>query len=338
MILAGDIGGTNVRLALFDLNDKGRLVEIRSARFPSREYAGLNPVLTRFLDTAETVTTSKSGTTVTAAGFGIAGPVVRGRCEATNLPWIVDAKDVARFLGLSRVALLNDLAANGVGLGELSPEDFAVINAGTEDPEGNGALISAGTGLGEAILLREETGRFRPLASEGGHTSFAPRDAHEIKLLVALGERFGHVSYERILSGPGLANLYHFERELSGHPEPPWMTEEITSAGDVAPVLTRAALEGRDDVAVSTVHRFARIYGAEAGNLALKALATGGVFVGGGIAPRLRSVLLDGGFFTAFCDKGRFSTMLARMPIRVVLNDRCALLGAARAGANEVSK
>jgi glucokinase len=249
----------------------------------------------------------------------------------------VDSRDLAKELGLSKTALVNDLAANALGISELLPADFAVLNHGDEDREGNGALISAGTGLGEAILVREEkataSGRFRPLPSEGGHASFAPRDAHEVKLLKFLMGRFGHVSAERVLSGPGLANVYAFEREDSGAPEPAWLSEEIRQAGDPAPVVTAAALSGKDAVAQTALTRFVRIYGSEAGNLALKALAMGGVFVGGGIAPKILPVLQES-FFGPFCDKGRLSPVLSRMPIKVILNDACALLGAARAAVN----
>lgn len=320
MILAGDIGGTNVRLALFE-RVGGRLERREQARFPSREFGGLEAVLEGFIS---------GRARVEYAGFGIAGPVRDGRCEATNLPWVVDSRNVAAMLGLPRVALLNDLQANGAGISELFPADFAVLNEGRDDPEGNGALISAGTGLGEALLLRERGGGFRPLPSEGGHSSFAPRNAHEIQLLESLSKEFGHVSNERILSGPGLGNLYRFERRASGEAEPEWLTREITERGDPAPAVTEAALTGRDGVAVRALHRFAAIYGAEAGNLALKALATGGIFVGGGIAPRILP-FLDESFFGAFCDKGRFATLLAKLPVRVILNPDCALLGAARA-------
>lgn len=317
MILAGDVGGTNVRLALFHV-EAGRLVLREQQKLKSREFAGLEDAVRRFLH---------GRPPVSAAGFGIAGPVIDGRCEATNLPWVVDSRDLAKELGLERAALVNDLAANALGIPQLSPGDFAVLNHGDDDANGNGCLISAGTGLGESILAREG-GAFRPLASEGGHASFAPRDAHETKLLNFLMSRFGHVSFERVLSGPGLANLYAFERQESGVPEPAWMSAEIRDAGDPAPAVTSAALEGRDAVAQAAVTRFARIYGGEAGNLALKALATGGVFVGGGIAPRILPVLQDS-FFGAFCDKGRMAPVLSRMPVKVILNDACALLGAA---------
>jgi glucokinase len=325
VILAGDVGGTNVRLALFDVAE-GRLVLHEQEKFRSRELDGLEQAVRRFM---------KPRGKVTAAGFGVAGPVRDGRCEATNLPWIVDSRELARELGLARTALVNDLAANALGIPELSAKDVAVLNAGVEDPDGNGALISAGTGLGEAILVRNGAG-FTPLPSEGGHSSFAPRDAHEIKLLRFLMSRYGHVSFERVLSGPGLANVYAFERAESGVPEPAWMSAEIAAAGDVAPVVTAAALSERDEVAETALTRFVKIYGGEAGNLALKALATGGVYVGGGIAPRILPVMHEA-FFPAFCDKGRFAQVLSRIPIKVILNDACALLGAARAAADAAS-
>ena len=321
MILAGDIGGTNVRLALFEI-ESGKLVRKDERKFRSREFAGLEAPVRIFL----------GGRRVEAAGFGVAGPVHDGRCEATNLPWIVDAALLAGQLALERVGLVNDLLANALGLSELSGDDFAVVNAGTPDAGGNAALISAGTGLGEAYLVRRG-GRFEPQASEGGHASFAPRSPFEIDLLKHLQRTFRHVSFERVLSGPGLAALYAFERSSSGESEPAWLSAEIAAAGDASPAVTAAALAGKDPVAVRAVEHFVSIYGGEAGNLALKVLATGGVYVGGGIAPRMLPKLLDGGFFGAFCDKGRFAPLLARIPLKVVVNDACALLGAARAAA-----
>lgn len=321
MILAGDIGGTNVRLALFEI-ESGTLVRKDERKLRSREVPGLEGPVETFL----------AGRRVEAAGFGVSGPVHDGRCEATNLPWAVDAALLAGQLALSRVALVNDLFANALGLSELSGEDFAVVNAGTPDPVGTAALISAGTGLGEAYLVRCDS-RLEPRASEGGHASFAPRNPFEIGLLRHLQHAYSHVSFERVLSGPGLSALYAFERSCSRESEPAWLSAEIAAAGDASPAVTAAALAGKDPVAARALERFVSIYGGEAGNLALKVLATGGVYVGGGIAPRILPKLLDGTFFGAFCDKGRFAALLARIPVRVVTNDRCALLGAARAGA-----
>jgi len=321
MILAGDIGGTNVRLALFEI-ESGRLVRKDEQEFRSREVPGLEGPVETFL----------AGRRVLAAGFGVAGPVHDGRCEATNLSWVVDASLLAGQLALGCVALVNDLFANALGLSELSGEDFAVVNAGTPDLQGTAALISAGTGLGEAYLVRRG-GRFEPQASEGGHASFAPRNPFEIDFLRHLHRTYSHVSFERVLSGPGLAALYAFERSRSAEDEPAWLSAEIAAAGDASPAVTAAALAGKDPVAARALEHFISIYGGEAGNLALKVLATGGVYVGGGIAPRILPKLLDGTFFGAFCDKGRFATLLAKIPVKVVVNDACALLGAARAGA-----
>ncbi len=321
MILAGDIGGTNVRLALFEM-EAGRLVRREERKFRSREFPGLEGPVESFL----------AGRRVLAAGFGVAGAVRNGRCEATNLPWVVDAALLGAKLALRRVALVNDLFANALGLSELSGEDFAVVNEGTPDLGGSAALISAGTGLGEAYLVRRG-GRLEPQASEGGHASFAPRNPFEIDLLRHLHRTFSHVSFERVLSGPGLAALYAFERSRSEESEPAWLSAQIAAARDASPAVTAAALAGKDPVAARTLDCFVSIYGGEAGNLALKVLATGGVYVGGGIAPRILPKLLDGTFFAAFCDKGRFAALLARIPIKVVVNDACALLGAARLGA-----
>jgi glucokinase len=321
MILAGDVGGTNVRLALFEERE-GRLVSREESRFASREEAGLERPVEVFL----------AGRSVEAAGFGVAGPVRHGRCEATNLPWVVDAAVLARRLGLAGVALVNDLYANALGLFELSDSDFTVLNAGVADPEGNAALIAAGTGLGEAYLVRSG-GRLVPQASEGGHASFAPRGPVEVDLLRHLQRKWSHVSVERVLSGPGFAEVYAFERARAGIPEPAWLSEEIARDGDPAPAVTRAGLSGRDEVAERALDRFLSIYGAEAGNLALKVLATAGVWLGGGIAPKMLPKLQDGTFLGAFCDKGRLGPVLAKIPVKVITNDRCALLGAARAGA-----
>jgi len=320
VLLAGDVGGTNLRLALFG-EEGGRLVERRSARFPTAELPTLDDGLASFL---------AGETRVAAAAFGVAGPVRHGKAEGTNVAFSIDAAEIRARLGVPAV-VLNDLEANGWGLAELAPSDFELLNRGEADPGGNGALVSAGTGLGEAILLRTPEG-FVPMPSEGGHASFAPRNDEEIELLRALRLRHGHVSWERVVSGPGLATLYRFERGLSGLPEPEWLSREIAASGDPAPVVSRAALGETDPVCQRTLHRFVSLLGAEAGNLALKALATGGVFVGGGIAPKILPLLRDG-FFTAFTAKGRFAPLLARIPVRVVLNDSCAILGAARAAA-----
>jgi glucokinase len=325
MLLAGDVGGTNMRLALFE-EEGGRLVEKRRARFATRDFPTLHDALDGFL---------AGERRLEAAAFGVAGPVRHGRAEGTNVAFSIDAEEIRADLGAPAV-VLNDLEANAWGLAELGPSDFEVLNRGEDDPAGNGALISAGTGLGEAILFRSGAG-FVPMPSEGGHSSFAPRNDEEIELLKTLRLRHGHVSWERVVSGPGLATLYRFERVLSGLAEPEWLTRAIAASGDAAPVVSKSALDETDPVCQRTMHRFVSLYGAEAGNLALKALATGGLYVGGGIAPKILPLMREG-FFTAFAAKGRFGSILARIPIRVILNDSCAILGAARAAARTAAR
>lgn len=323
MILAGDIGGTNIRLALFEERER-RLERLTVEKYRIREFTGLEAVVHAFL--------SEGGVRrfgIEAAGFGIAGPVRGGRCSATNFSWRVDAAELRLAFGFQRAVVVNDIVASGTGLAELPPSAFAVVADGVADPEGNAVLVSPGTGLGEGLLVRDGD-RLVPYASEGGHASFAPRDEEEFELFRVLQAEYGHVSYERILSGPGLSQLYRFERLLSGEPEPEWLTRQISERGDAAPVVSTAALTGLDPVCERTLRRFVSILGSEAGNLALKVLATSGVYLGGGIPPRILPRLLDGAFLEAFRDKGRFRELLTRIPVKVVLDDGCALVGAAR--------
>lgn len=327
MILAGDIGGTNTRLALFEGNAttlKPVVIEV----FPSRDHGGLEEVLEKFR--------ARHGQSVDAASFGIAGPVRHGHCETPNLPWVVDAASVAKRLGLPSVDLVNDLEANAHGIAMLSAEDFAVLHPGAADARGHRALISAGTGLGEAGLLAEEEG-YRPYASEGGHCDFAPHNEIEIHLLEHLMSRFGHVSFERVLSGPGLYNIYQFFRDTGRGEEPAWLAEEIRQK-DPAAVISGHALQGKSDLCVTAMNLFVSLYGAEAGNLALKAMATGGIFLGGGIAPKILPKLKEPGFLQAFTAKGRVRGLLEAIPIRVILNDKTALLGAGRLAALTAAK
>jgi len=328
-LLAGDIGATNIRLSYFG-EEAGRLVQGWSSQYRVADVPGIREALERFLLEAMEAGEFRP---VAAAAFGCAGTIRDGRLVSSQLPWGVDAATIAGALGLGSVQLVNDLVANALGIPELEPKDFAVLNDGVEEPDGNAVLISPGTGLGESILVRDGSG-FRPIPSEGGNASFAPRNAEEIELLEWLMGEFGHVSCERILSGPGLVNLYRFERSRAREPEPRWLKDRIAELGDVAPAVTEAALSEGDPVCQRTLERYASILGGEAGNLALKGLATGGVFLGGGISPKILPKLRDGSFFAAFCDKGRLGPVLSRMPVKVVLDDRCALLGAARAASS----
>ena len=317
-IIAGDIGGTSTRLAWFEV--AGDALQKRAEeRFPSAEYSGLEAIVRKFLE--------NHGATCERACFGISGPIKRRRTEVTNLPWVIDAAELEAGLGIERVSLVNDLEANAYGIASLGKEDFLVLNEGSSDPAGNGAIISAGTGLGEAGLIRDGR-RFRSFPSEGGHASFAPTSELEVALLVFLRQKFGHVSWERVLSGPGLVNLYTFLREQESSPEPAWLSEQMKE-GDPASAITGAALDEKCAVCVKVLDLFVRLYGAEAGNLGLKMMATGGVFVGGGIAPRIRNRLQTGEFLDAFADKGRMGELLQGMPVKVILNDKTALLGAA---------
>lgn len=318
MILAGDIGGTNTRLAWVAAGGE-RLSVAEEATFPSREYANLEAVLERFL--------SSRRFPVERACFGVAGPVRHGRVDATNLPWVVDSRSLAKQLGLERVGLINDLEANAYGIVALEAKDFAVLNAGAADAQGNAAILSAGTGLGEAGLYWDGT-RHRPFATEGGHATFAPRGALQTELLRHLLTEFQHVSVERVLSGPGLLHTYRFLRDTGHGEEPAWLAEQMAQR-DPSAVIAETALKGKNGLCIQALDLFVAIYGAEAGNLALKIMATGGVFVGGGIAPKILPKLRDPMFLDAFSAKGRMKPLLLAMPVRVILNDKTALLGAA---------
>jgi glucokinase len=320
VILAGDIGGTKTILGLFERAD-GRLALRREETYVSAEHPSLESMIEDFLGAARTAA-------VGAACFGVAGPVIRGRAKLTNLSWTASGAAVAKLLPAARVSLVNDLQATAFGALKLEPENLHVLNAGTAPPEpANIAVIAAGTGLGQGFLFWDGA-RYRPAASEGGHADFAPRGDAECELHAFLRRRFGRVSYERILSGAGLENLYAFERERLGGDEPDWLAARFRS-GDSAAVVTRTALAREDGACAQALERFCDIYGAEAGNLALKVLALSGVFVAGGIAPRILPALGAGGFMRAFADKGRLAGLLSRIPVKVVLDTRVALIGAA---------
>jgi glucokinase len=328
MFLAGDIGGTNSRLAFFE-RDGARLRRVAETTYPSRSHPGLAPILREFL--------ARHPGKPEAVCFGIAGPVRQGRVVTPNLPWEVDAAQLANELRCGSVVLLNDLQANAYGLLALGPDDFVVLNAGAADAAGNVALISAGTGLGEAGLFWDGD-RHHPFASEGGHADFAPRSALEIELAQYLQGRFGHVSFERVLSGPGLHNLYEFLRQRSGAADelPDLMKRLGTNHAPAA--ISRAALEGHSALCGQALDLFVSLYGAEAGNLALKVLAAGGVFLGGGIAPKILPRLRQPAFLQAFVDKGRMRKLLEAIPVRVILNENTALLGAAHYAADKAGR
>lgn len=320
MILAADIGGTKTLVALFDKSPNG-LRRVREARFASREHGSFEEILKTFL--------REAAPQLDVACVGVAGPVDGGRSRATYLPWELDEQALARTLRVRRVRLLNDVQAAAYGMLHLSSDDFAVLHAGAQDENhGNIAVIAAGTGLGESLLFWDGE-RYCPIASEGGHVDFAPRTARETALLQYLQGKYGpHVSYERVLSGSGVFDLYRFLRESASEPEPEWLSHDLAD-GDRSAAIAGAALAGRDPTCVQALEMFAAIYGAEAGNVALKFLATGGVIVAGGIAPRILPVLEQGRFVTAFLAKGRDETLLRQIPVKVALNTRAPLLGAA---------
>jgi glucokinase len=300
---------------------------IRTATLTSRDFASLDALVVEFLG-------AERGR-VTHASIGIAGPVVDGRCDTTNLPWSMDARSLGEAMGGAEVTLLNDLEATGWGLAHLDDAELRPLQAGRPAP-GNRALVAAGTGLGEAILVWDGT-RHRPSASEGGHTDFGPRDTVEDELLEWLRARHGHVSYERILSGPGLADLYRFMADTGRGRANAEVAERFAAAADPAAIVSDAALHGGCERAALALDRFVRVYGAEAGNLALKALAVNGLFIGGGIGPRIASALVGGAFVEAFLDKGRLAPVLERVPVQLILDDRAALWGAAAHALTDVS-
>lgn len=317
MILAGDIGGTNTRLTLVPLGGRPQSA-IRSERFKSRDHASLQELVLRFLGRDRP----------RAAVFGVAGPVLEGTATGTNLDWTIDRSALQRLLGIGAVEVLNDLEATGYGLRWLDPARFLVLNEGLERKGGNACLIAAGTGLGEAILARTPAGAFRPLPSEGGHCEFAPRDALQDGLLQHLRAKFGTVSWERVVSGPGIVNVFDYLAGLPGNEPGPELEREL-AAGDRAAVITRVALAGCAGVCGKTLELCIALYGAAAANLALKSLATGGVFVGGGIAPKILPALAAGGFMAAFRRHSVLGSVLSDLPVRVVLEEDTALIGAA---------
>jgi glucokinase len=318
MILAGDVGGTKVQLALYDFTN-GKLQYTRDERYPAKDYSGLEEIVKEFLGANK----------VTAACFGVPGPVRDGRLRLTNLPWTLDSRELSVGLGIDHVFLINDLEANGYGIAELSADQIFTLGEGDPSQIGNRALVAAGTGLGEGILMWN--GRIHvPFPSEGGHADYAPRNEDEIDLLRFLKQKYnGRISFERVVSGMGMSNIYEFLREVRGVEEPAWLAERIATAADPNTVITELALAAKSEICEKTLDMFVSAYGAEAGNLALKVLSVGGLYIGGGIAPRILEKLKDGTFLKAFTDKGRLSQLLVNMPVRIILESRAAMMGAA---------
>ncbi len=319
VILAGDVGGTKTHLGLFRIDD-GAPKLLLEHRYATHDFASLEDACAHFLESPKEP--------IQAACFGVPGPIIEGEANATNVHWKMREDNLSHALGGARVRLINDLGAAAYGVMHLADSEIHIIQHGAYQlHRGDIAIIAAGTGLGESALVFEN-GRYYAVASEGGHASFAPRNEEQIELLRYLHKRFGHVSAERVLSGPGLFNIYSFVREHRRVPEPEWLTARLKKE-DSSAVVSEVALAHRDPECEHALEMFVDIYGAEAGNLALKVLALGGVYLSGGIAPKILPALTDGRFMHAFIEKGRLEAMLSKIEVRVALNQASGLIGAA---------
>jgi glucokinase len=322
MILAGDVGGTKVHLALYSLVE-GSYIPGREEKFPAHEFATLEDVVRLFLSKG-----TEDKASITAACFGCPGPVRDGRLKLTNLPWALDAHELQSSLGIKHIFLINDLEANGYGIPQLAPGNVFTLHAGDAAAVGHQGLIAAGTGLGEAMLVWNGTSH-TPIPSEGGHCDFAARTDREVALLQYLRRTLnGRVSFERVVSGLGIKNVYAYLRDVEKLDEPKWLKDRL-AAEDPNAVIGTCAEDGSSSICFETMKIFAAAYGAECGNVALKVLSMGGIYLGGGIPPKILNTLQNGAFLQAFLDKGRLSPLLQAIPVRVILDDRCALLGAA---------
>jgi glucokinase len=320
MILAGEIGATRTRLAAFN-TEGNRLECVVQKTYMSQEHAGLSEILPQF--------TRTEGIPVHSACFGVAGPVRNGRSKISNLPWTIDARELAAQLKLASVGLLNDMEAYAYGIDALDSKDFVTLNEGSEEAEGNRALISAKTGLGVAGLYWDGY-RHHPFACEGGHADFAPTNDIQMELLTYLRKKYDRVSYERILSGPGIRNIYEFLRDSHKAEEPAWLREQLDAAHDPSPVISQIALEGKAAICEQALSIFVSVFGADAGNCALQYMSTGGIFIGGTIAAKIVPKMKEPVFLESFLDKGRLEVLLNDMPVKIILNDDCGLSGAAR--------
>lgn len=320
MILAGDIGGTKVVLSLFQEQEDGGLNQVKEARYSSAKHAGLDKILEEFL--------RETPPGIEKACFGIAGPVIDGICETTNLPWVVALDKMKTFLGIEDVWLINDLVAMASAIPFLDPKDVEVLQEGQEKEDGCTALIAAGTGLGQAFLVPGMDGGYQVLDSEGGHVDFAPRNEMEIDLLKFFLKKFKRVSVERVLSGSGLYHIYQFINFREAGKEPEWLQNEFKEH-DPAAVIAKNALQRKFSACEKALNLFVNIYGAVAGNLALQVMATGGVFIGGGMAPKILPIIQDGGFMKSFLSKGRFTKLLQGFSVKLIKNEGASLIGAA---------
>src|SRR6202790_3636578 len=320
MILAGEIGATRTRLAAFE-TEGSRLKRVVEKNYVSQQHDGLSAILADLINT--------EGIPVHSACLGVAGPVRAERSKISNLPWIIDARDVAQQLRLPSVGLLNDLEAFAYGIDGLESKDFITLSEGQEDAEGNRAVISAKTGLGMAGLYWDGY-RHHPFACEGGHADFAPRNALQMELLTYLQKKYGRISCERVLSGPGIKNIYDFLRDAHKAEEPEWLRAQLSVAADPPALISQMALEGKAAMCDQSLSIFVSVFGAETGNCALNFMSTGGIFIGGSIATKIIRKMNDPVFLESFLDKGRMGTILKDMPVKIVANDDSGMIGAAR--------
>jgi len=320
MILAGEIGATRARLAAFQ-TEGNKLQCAVEKTYKSQEHRGLSEIMSAFVRT--------EGIPVHSACFGVAGPVRAGRSKISNLEWTIDSGELASQLKLPSVGLINDLEAYAYGVDALESKDFVTLSEGAEDAEGNRAVISARTGLGVAGLFWDGF-RHHPFACEGGHADFAPKNDVEIELAQYLRKKFEHVSCERILSGPGIKNIYDFLRDSKKADEPAWLGKQMSEAKDPPALISQLALERKAEICEQTLSVFVSVYGSETGNCALNFMATGGVFIGGSIAAKIIPKMQDLVFMKSFLDKGRMRSLLSDMPVKIIVNDDAGIIGAAR--------
>lgn len=319
MYMVGDIGGTKTNIVVLDENGIHDYKPLYEKTFLSNDFDSLRSIVKKVME--------ENSFSISGACFGVAGPVKNNRCDATNLPWIIDAKKIADVLDVSKdsVYLLNDLEAAAYGIECLEEKDFFTINRGHEVIGGTRCLVSAGTGLGESILIYDGSG-YKPIPSEGGHTDFAPTSKIEVELLDYLMKKYGRVSYERILCGPGLQNVYEFFNRKSKQDISSWLLDRIKNE-DAAAVISEVGISKKDEACENAIELFVSVYGSAAGNLALTSLSTGGVYIGGGIAPKILDKIKEGAFMKSFTNKGRLSVMVSHMPVKIILNDKHPLLG-----------
>jgi len=319
IILAGDVGGTKTELAIFD-SAQPHLAKFEM-RFINKEQLSFEAILKHFVQL--------SNQTIDHVCLAVAGTIINGRCAMPNIDWVLDEQQIKTLLDINKVNLINDLESTAYGVLVLPIDKFMVINEGIANPSGNLALIAAGTGLGEAILFKTTRGEFQVSASEGGHVDYAPHNELEFELLQYLWKKFGHASWERVVSGMGIVTIYEFLTSIKTNAEPTQIQSKIMSATDIGAEIFKAAQSGESPCSKQAIQIFIENYGAAAGNLALKALSTGGIYIGGGIAPKLISLFTDRTFMQAMIDKGRFTEVMKNIPVKLILEPKTALLGAA---------